>query len=48
MEFFISTALPIWQPLPMAVLVSVLYAFVRLGADHEVTGLRASGARLVE
>ena len=33
--------------LPMAVLVAVLYAFVRLGADNEITALRASGVNLV-
>lgn len=33
--------------LPMAVLVSVLYAFSRLGGDNEITALKASGIDLV-
>jgi lipopolysaccharide export system permease protein len=33
--------------LPMAVLVAVLHAFSRLGADSEVTALKASGVHLV-
>jgi lipopolysaccharide export system permease protein len=33
--------------LPMAVLVAVLYAFARLGADNEITALKASGIDLV-
>jgi lipopolysaccharide export system permease protein len=33
--------------LPMAVLVSVLYAFSQLAGDNEITALKASGANLV-
>jgi lipopolysaccharide export system permease protein len=46
-EFFALT-IPfiIAMTLPMAVLVSVLYAFSRLAAENEVTALRASGVSL--
>jgi lipopolysaccharide export system permease protein len=33
--------------LPMAVLVSVLYAFSQLAADNEITALKASGVNLI-
>ncbi len=47
-EFFaLSLPFIIAMTLPMAVLVAVLYAFVRLGADNEITALRASGVNLV-
>ncbi|MGA2382235.1 MAG: LptF/LptG family permease [Gemmatimonadales bacterium] len=47
-EFFLlSLPFIVAMTLPMAVLVAVLYAFVRLGADNEITALRASGVNLV-
>jgi len=47
-EFFaLSVPFIVAMTLPMAVLVAVLYAFVRLGADNEITALRASGINLV-
>jgi lipopolysaccharide export system permease protein len=47
-EFFgLSVPFIVAMTLPMAVLVGVLYAFVRLGADNEITALRASGVNLV-
>ena len=47
-EFFgLSVPFIVAMTLPMAVLVGVLYAFVRLGADNEITALRASGINLV-
>jgi lipopolysaccharide export system permease protein len=47
-EFFaLSIPFIVAMTLPMAVLVAVLYAFVRLGADNEITALRASGVNLV-
>ena len=47
-EFFgLSLPFIIAMTLPMAVLVAVLYGFVRLGADNEITALRASGVNLV-
>jgi lipopolysaccharide export system permease protein len=47
-EFFaLSVPFILAMTLPMAVLVAVLYAFVRLGADNEITALRASGVNLV-
>jgi lipopolysaccharide export system permease protein len=46
-EFFgLSVPFIVAMTLPMAVLVAVLYAFVRLGADNEITALRASGVNL--
>jgi lipopolysaccharide export system permease protein len=46
-EFFgLSIPFIVAMTLPMAVLVGVLYAFVRLGADNEITALRASGINL--
>ncbi|HVO34780.1 MAG TPA: LptF/LptG family permease [Gemmatimonadales bacterium] len=48
LEFFaLSVPFIVAMTLPMAVLVAVLYAFVRLGADNEITALRASGVNLV-
>ncbi len=47
-EFFaLSVPFIVAMTLPMAVLVAALYAFVRLGADNEITALRASGVNLV-
>jgi lipopolysaccharide export system permease protein len=45
--FYLSLPHIIALTLPMAVLVSVLYAFAQLTADNEVTALKASGASLV-
>ena len=45
--FGLSVPFILAMTLPMAVLVAVLYAFVRLGADNEITALRASGVNLV-
>ncbi len=46
-EFFaLSVPFIVAMSLPMAVLVAVLYAFSRLGAENEVTALRASGVSL--
>jgi lipopolysaccharide export system permease protein len=45
--FALSVPFIIAMTLPMAVLVAVLYAFSRLGADNEVTALKASGVDLV-
>ncbi len=43
-EFFaLSVPFIIAMTLPMAVLVSVLYAFSRLGSENEITALKASG-----
>lgn len=47
-EFFaLSVPLTIALTLPMAVLVSTLYAFSRLAAENEITALKASGVSLV-
>jgi lipopolysaccharide export system permease protein len=50
-EFFVlSIPFTIAMTLPMAVLVSTLYAFSRLAAENEITALRANGvgmARLI-
>ena len=47
-EFFaLSIPLTIALTLPMAVLVSTLYAFSRLAAENEITALKASGVSLV-
>ncbi|HTB73925.1 MAG TPA: LptF/LptG family permease, partial [Polyangiaceae bacterium] len=45
---FIGLSVPftIAMTLPMAVLVSVLYAFSRLAAENEITALKASGVSL--
>ncbi len=45
--FGLSVPFIVAMTLPMAVLVAVLYAFVRLGADNEITALRASGVNLI-
>lgn len=46
-EFFaLSIPLTVALTLPMAVLVSTLYAFSRLAAENEVTALKASGVSL--
>ena len=43
-EFFVlSIPFTIAMTLPMAVLVSVLYAFSRLAAENEITAMKASG-----
>ncbi len=41
--FVLSIPFIVATTLPMAVLVAVLYAFTRLGADHEITAMKASG-----
>ena len=41
--FFLSVPFTIAMTLPMAVLVSVLYAFSRLASENEITALKASG-----
>lgn len=47
-EFFLlSIPFTVAMTLPMAVLVSTLYAFSRLAAENEVTALKASGISLV-
>ena len=44
LEFFLlSIPFTVALTLPMAVLVSVLYAFSRLGAENEITALKAGG-----
>lgn len=44
LEFFLlSIPFTIAMTLPMAVLVSVLYAFSRLGSENEITALKAGG-----
>jgi len=45
--FGLSIPFIIAMTLPMAVLVSVLYAFSRLGADNEITALKASGIDMI-
>lgn len=45
--FGLSVPFIVAMTLPMAVLVAVLYAFTRLGADNEITALKASGINLV-
>jgi lipopolysaccharide export system permease protein len=45
--FALSIPFIVAMTLPMAVLVAVLFAFSRLGADNEVTALKASGINLV-
>jgi len=46
-EFFgLSVPLTVALTLPMAVLVSTLYAFSRLAAENEITALKASGIGL--
>ena len=47
-EFFVlSIPFTVAMTLPMAVLVSVLYAFSRLASENEITALKASGVSLV-
>ncbi|MDP9201774.1 MAG: LptF/LptG family permease [Gemmatimonadota bacterium] len=47
-EFFgLSVPLTVALTLPMAVLVSTLYAFSRLAAENEITALKASGVSLM-
>jgi lipopolysaccharide export system permease protein len=43
---FLSLPLTIALSLPMAVLVSTLYAFSRLAAENEITAMKASGVSL--
>ncbi len=45
--FALSVPFIVAMTLPMAVLVAVLYAFSRLGADNEITALKASGIDLL-
>ena len=45
--FGLSVPFIVAMTLPMAVLMAVLYAFIRLGGDNEVTALKASGINLV-
>ena len=45
--FGLSLPFIIAMTVPMAVLVAVLHAFSRLGADSEITALKASGVNLV-
>jgi len=45
--FLLSVPFIIAMTVPMAVLVAVLHAFTRMGADNEVTALKASGVDLV-
>ena len=44
--FALSIPFIVAMTLPMAVLVAALYAFSRLGADNEITALKASGVNL--
>jgi lipopolysaccharide export system permease protein len=44
--FGLSLPFILAMTLPMAVLVAVLHAFSRLGADSEITALKASGVNL--
>lgn len=47
-EFFgLSFPYILAMTIPMAVLVAVLHAFSRLGADNEITALKASGVDLI-
>lgn len=45
--FGLSVPFIVAMTLPMAVLVATLHAFARLGADSEITALKASGVNLV-
>jgi lipopolysaccharide export system permease protein len=45
--FGLSIPFIVAMTLPMAVLVAVLYAFTRLGADNEITALKGSGINLM-
>src|SRR5205085_6813334 len=44
--FYLSVPFTIAMTLPMAVLVSVLYAFSRLAAENEITAFKASGVAM--
>jgi lipopolysaccharide export system permease protein len=44
--FVLSIPFTVAMTFPMAVLVAVLYAFSRLAAENEVTGMKASGVSL--
>jgi lipopolysaccharide export system permease protein len=44
--FVLSLPFTIAMTLPMAVLVSTLYAFGRMAAEHEITAFKASGVRV--
>jgi lipopolysaccharide export system permease protein len=47
-EFFmLSVPFTVAMTLPMAVLVSVLYAYSRLASENEITALKASGIGMV-
>jgi lipopolysaccharide export system permease protein len=47
LEFFVlSIPFTVAMTLPMAVLVSVLYAFSRLGSENEITALKAGGVSI--
>ena len=47
-QFFgLSVPFTLAMTLPMAVLVSTLYAFSRLAAENEVTALKANGVRIM-
>jgi lipopolysaccharide export system permease protein len=47
LEFFLlSIPFTIAMTLPMAVLVSVLYAFSRLAAENEITAMKANGVSM--
>ena len=49
MEFFLlSIPFTVAMTLPMAVLVSTLYAFSRLAAENEITALKAGGVSLAK
>lgn len=48
-EFFmLAIPFTVAMTLPMAVLVSVLYAFSRLAAENEITALKASGVSMMK
>jgi lipopolysaccharide export system permease protein len=48
-EFFVlSVPFTVAMTLPMAVLVSTLYAFSRLAAENEITAMKASGVSLAK
>src|SRR4051812_19380012 len=47
LEFFLlSVPFTVAMTLPMSILVSVLYAFSRLGSENEITALKAGGVSL--
>ena len=45
--FFLSVPFTVAMTLPMAILVSTLYAFSRLASENEITALKASGVSMV-